>query len=225
VIKLCYCQYVCHHSNFLCPITSAGEPLAFCAGACYSKFMYTCSSSPPSSSTIVLLPTVSGPFSLVVDNPALPALHGKPVTAGGLRWNLAGTTAAYCPVAQVGSDACPPGRTTSFVAGDGRVSMNVMVPGGQQVYLDAQQWTMGYTQAHSAYVPPGSLREGFGAYEGGGFVNLNGGGLGWVACQEGSGGGWTLRGRNETNAAGLAGCTGVNLRVVKESGFGAWQYT
>lgn len=185
--------------------------------------MYTCANN----RVLTLLPPVKTAFSLVVSNPTVPAVHGQPITAGGLRWNIGGTTASYCP-SQVGS-ACPPGTITSMVAGEGRVSMNVMVPGGQQAYLDPY-WGMGYTQAHSAYIPPGSRTDGFGAYEGGGFVNLNGNGWGWVACPpRASGGGgtaWVLIARNATNAPGLSGCTQVNLKIVPQtSGFGAWQYT
>ncbi|KAL2263918.1 hypothetical protein VTK26DRAFT_4299 [Humicola hyalothermophila] len=215
-------QYVCWDNQFLCPIT-AGEPLSNCAGACYSKFMYTCTNN-----VLSLLPPVETPFTLTVDNPNLPILHGKPVTAGGQYWTLAGETSSYCPD-QVGSD-CPPGDITAIAARDGTASMSVMVPGGQQVYLDPY-WYVGYTQAHSAYVPPGSLVTGFGAYLGGGFVNLNGDGWGWVACPpRASGGGgtaWNLVAKNSTNADRLDACTPINLKVnpLPSGTFGAWQYT
>ncbi|KAK5653174.1 hypothetical protein OQA88_9273 [Cercophora sp. LCS_1] len=217
-------QYVCWENYFLCPVT-AGEPLSWCSGACYSKYMYTCANK-----VLTLLPAVSAgtAFQLIASNPTLP-IHGQPITAGGLHWNIGGTTSSYCPT-QVGS-ACPPGNITTMVATEGRVSMNVMVPGGQQAYLDPY-WNMGYTQAHSAYIPPGSITTGFGAYEGGGFVNLNGNGWGWVACPpRASGGGgpqWNLVARNSTNAETLSSCTPINLKIEvvgSGSSFGAWQYT
>ncbi|KAL2271952.1 hypothetical protein VTJ83DRAFT_1323 [Remersonia thermophila] len=216
-------QHVCWNNQFLCPVT-AGEPLSRCGGACYSKFMYTCTNN-----VLTLLPPVNTPFTLTAHNPKLPIIHNKPVTAGGLHWSLNGQTSSYCP-AVVPQDACPPGKTTVFVASGGSVAMSVMVPGGQQAYLDPY-WNMAYTQAHSAYVPPGSLRTGFGAYQGGGFVNLNGNGWGWVACPpKASGGGgtaWNLVGRNDTNAGSLSACHPVNLKVnpVPAGTYGAWQYT
>lgn len=214
-------QYVCWENQFLCPIT-AGEPLSHCAGACYSKFMYTCTNN-----VLELLPPVDTPFTLTVDNPSMP-IHGRPVTAGGLHWMLNGETSSYCPD-QVGS-ACPPGNTTVIVASGGRASMSVMVPGGQQAYLDPY-WNVKYTQAHSAYIPPGSITTGFGAYLGGGFVNLNEGSWGWVACPpRASGGGgpaWNLVAKNATNADIVKDCTPINLKVnpLPSGTVGAWQYT
>lgn len=215
-------QYVCWSDQFLCPIT-AGEPLSFCNGACYSKFMYKCENN-----VLSLLPAHTGtPFTLSVSNPTLP-IDGKPVSASGLHLSLAGNTSTYCPVEVVGA-ACPPGNITAFFAGNGGLSMDTMVPGGQQAYL-GPDWNMHYTQAHSAYIPAGSLTQGFGAYEGGGFVNLNGNGWGWVACPpQASGGGgtaWNLVGRNETNAASLTACTPVNLKInpLPSGTVGAWQY-
>ncbi|KAK4451269.1 carbohydrate binding-domain-containing protein [Podospora aff. communis PSN243] len=224
-------QYVCWSNQFLCPI-KAGEPLSYCAGACYSKFMYTCSSS---TSTLSLLPTVpqGTAFRLSASNPSEPLLHGLPVSATSLTLWIGGTTSSYCPVAQVGA-ACPRGNVTSFVGYEGYLSMNVMVPGGQAAYLSPES-RIGYTQAHSAYVPEGSKRTGLAAYQGGGLVNLNGGGWGWAACPStapgGSGSYWSLVARNETNAEGLAtwGCREVNLKVdvlgTGPSEFGAWQYS
>ncbi|KAL2142860.1 hypothetical protein VTI28DRAFT_691 [Corynascus sepedonium] len=215
-------QYVCWDNQFLCPIT-AGEPLSNCAGACYSKFMYSCTEN-----VLTLLPPAESPFTLTADNPNLP-IHGKPVTAAGQHWVVAGETGSYCPVEQVG-DACPPGNETVIISRNGGVAMSVMVPGGQGAYLDPY-WNMGYTQAHSAYIPPGSITTGFGAYEGGGFVNLNGNGWGWAACPpRASGGGgpaWNLVARNETNAERYNQCSPINLKInsLPSGTYGAWQYT
>ncbi|KAK3380442.1 carbohydrate-binding module family 52 protein [Lasiosphaeria ovina] len=214
-------QYVCWYNQFLCPVT-AGEPLSYCSGACYSKFMYTCTNN-----VLTLLPAVDSPFTLTVSNPNL-SINGKAVTASGQHWYLGGQTSSYCP-SQVGS-ACPPGNITAIVASGGSAAMDVMVPGGQLVYLDAF-WNVGYTQAHSAYIPPGSTTTGFAAYAGGGFINLNGNGWGWVACPPtasgGGGGVWNLVAKNSTNTASLDNCTPVNLKVnpLPQFTYGAWQYT
>jgi hypothetical protein len=184
--------------------------------------MYTCANN-----VLTLLPPVDAPFTLSVDNPSLP-IHGKAVTAAGQHWLLDGETSSYCPE-QVGS-ACPPGNTTVIVASEGRASMSVMVPGGQQAYLDPY-WNMAYTQAHSAYIPSGSVVTGLVAYQGGGFINLNGNGWGWVACPPRASGpagsAWNLVAKNATNAYMLNECSPVNLKVNTLPGgtLGAWQYT
>jgi hypothetical protein len=205
----------------------SGEPLSYCSGACYSKFQYACNGG-----VLAALPRVAEgtPFTLTASNPKLP-IDGKPVTACGRHWTIDGKTRTYCPE-QVG-DNCPPGDDTAVNAGAGgdTASMNAMVPGGQQVYLDAY-WNVGYTQAHSASIPPGSLTSGFAAYHGGGFVNLNGNGYGWVACPpmaSGGGGedGWNLVARNDSNSGILNNCHGVNLEVheLEPNTYAAWQYT
>lgn len=108
--------------------------------------------------------------------------------------------------------------------------MDTMVPGGQVVYLDPN-WNIGYSQAHSAYIPSGSALTGLVAYHGGGFINLNGNGYGWVACpptaSSGGGSSWNLVGKNASNAGALGNCYGVNLKVIElpKDTIGAWQYT
>lgn len=224
--KLTPSQYTCHASTILCPII-AGEPLSLCSGACYSKFQYTCT--PPPLSALSLLPPLpqGTPFSLFVSNPALPALHGAPVTASGQRLHLAGRTASYCPDV-VGAAACASlANVTAFVSYNGLLSMNTMVPGGQQAYF-GPEGEVGYTQAHSASMPAGSRQTGFGVYEGGGMVNVNGGGLGWAACPPtGSSGrvGWGLVARG-VGGGNATGCTSVNLEVrALGKGASVWQYT
>ena len=215
---------MCWYGEILCPVI-AGEPLSYCAGACYSKFMYTCTDN-----VLALLPAVDTPFTLSVDNPAVPVLHGKPVTAGAGHWVLGGQTSSYCP-SEVG-DACPPGNETVIVASNAlsTAAMSVVVPGGQQAYLTANGY-MAYTQAHSTYIPPGSVTTGFAAYLGGGFVNLNGNGRGWVACPpRASGGGgtaWNLVAKYDTDPDRFKDCTAINLKVnpLPSGTFGAWQYT
>lgn len=179
---------------------------------------------------LTLLPALDGaqPFTLTASNPTI-AVDGWPITANGLHLWIGGTTASFCPD-QVGS-ACPPGNITALFAGSNSgAAMDVMVPGGQAVYLDPY-WNVGYTIAHSGQIPPGSLTTGFSAYQNGGFVNLNS--WGWVACPPtasgggGNNGAWNLVAKNETNAPNLGGCYGVNLKVntLPRNTYGAWEYT
>ena len=189
--------------------------------------MYSCTSN-----VLTLLPAVASDtaFTLTASNPQLAAIDGKPVTAAGQHWVIGGTTESYCPD-QVNPN-CPAGNITAVVSSGGSAAMDVEVPGGQQVYLDPF-WNVGYSQAHSASIPSGSLTTGFGAYHGGGFVNLNGNGWGWVACPPtaagggGSDGSWNLVAKNDTNAATLGNCFGVNLKIneLPQGTVGAWQYT
>lgn len=53
------------------------------------------------------------------------------------------------------------------------------MPGGQVYYIEPAQGALGFTQAHSAYYPPGSVF-GVNAYQKGAFVYLPGNG--WTAC-------------------------------------------
>ncbi|CAK7199456.1 hypothetical protein SEUCBS139899_002136 [Sporothrix eucalyptigena] len=221
-------QYVCYDNNFLCPIV-AGEGLSYCSGACYSKYMYTCTNNVLTQ----LTPLAAGtPFTLTVTNPANTAVDGLSVDACNQRWNLGIETCSYCPTTGV---ECPLGNSTVILAPDASAggsepAMDVIVPGGQVVYLDPSG-AVGYTQAHSASIPTGSTQGGLAAYSGGGFVNLNSGGYGWVACPStssaGGSGGYTLFAVDSANQATLASCTPINLKVnVQPSGtVGAWQYT
>jgi hypothetical protein len=68
-------------------------------------------------------------------------------------------------------DACPAGNMTVLAGGYGTLAMGVVVPGGQQVYV-APDGALSYTQAHSAYIPPGSIVDGFSRTEGEQFGNL-----------------------------------------------------
>jgi hypothetical protein len=112
-------------------------------------------------------------FTLTASNPKL-SIDGWAVNAMSQTLAIGGNTSSYCPD-QVQPN-CPPGTTTALAAsgnGGGTFAMDVEVPGGQQVYLNPY-WDIGYTQAHSASIPSGSLTTGLAAYQGGGFVNLNG---------------------------------------------------
>jgi Carbohydrate binding len=214
-------KYVCYFGDFLCPII-AGEPLSYCSGACYSKFMYSCQNN-----ALQQLPRYDGAFSLTVSNPTI-AVNGAPISACGQHWWIGGSTCSYCP-SVVPANQCPPGTTTAMFANSG---MDVEVPGGQQWYLDPS-WNVGYTQAHSAFIPPGSIVGGFAAYQTGGLINLNPSALGWVACPPTAAGGggnngkWNLIAKNSTNAANLGGCYAVNLKVnpLPTGTVAAWQYT
>ncbi|KAL6237169.1 hypothetical protein BDW75DRAFT_92165 [Aspergillus navahoensis] len=87
-------------------------------------------------------------FTVMAARSASP-IHFLPLTASGQSFWLGGNTTTYCPL----PSNCPPGNTT-VLAGNGG-SLSVVVPGGQQIYV-APTGALKFTQAHSAYIPPGS---------------------------------------------------------------------
>ncbi|KAJ0375275.1 hypothetical protein COL26b_006486 [Colletotrichum chrysophilum] len=98
-------------------------------------------------------------YTLTAYAPATRAIHGKPINASGRRF-IIGLDApmTYCPDV-VPRDSCPPGNITT-VSGL-LTGMMVMVPGGQDIYVDPEGF-VDFTQAHSAGYPPNStLQEGF----------------------------------------------------------------
>jgi hypothetical protein len=109
---------------------------------------------PTSSEPPVTTPTKA--YTVKASAPGKP-IDGLQMEAGGLGFHLGGGTASYCPT-QVGQ--CPPGKETVFLGG----SISVEVPGGQQQYTTLQG-KIGYTQAHSAFMPTGALPGGFGYYK------------------------------------------------------------
>jgi len=145
-------------------------------------------------------------------------VHLLPLTASGGKFYLGGPApSSYCPP-QVG-DACPPGTDTTFAGGYETLSLGVMVPGGQQIYV-APDGTLSYTQPHSAYVPIGSVRDGWSRTESEQFGTLNYKD-GLVACptnEEGQGY------QVFSGAFSKDGCLGFNALTVNGTAPGAWQY-
>ncbi|CAK7272632.1 hypothetical protein SEPCBS119000_005228 [Sporothrix epigloea] len=214
--------YVCYDNKFACPII-AGEGLSYCSGACYSRFMYTCTDN----AVKPLKPLAAGtPFSLYVSNPAVMSLDGMTVGACGQQWNAGNKTCSYCPKGA----SCPSSPSTVMLApsGSGPVAMDASAPGGQSVYIDSTG-AVGYTQAHSASAPANSTSSGLVVYEHGGLVDLNSAGYGWAACPSQVDGayGYTIYSVNKENGEKLSKCTPVNLRAkaLPSGTVGAWQYS
>ncbi|KAJ5194289.1 hypothetical protein N7491_001626 [Penicillium cf. griseofulvum] len=96
-------------------------------------------------------PPANPAFGVMAMRSASP-IHFAQLNAAGQKFYLHGETASYCPE-QV--QHCPLGKQTVFAPGGG--SLDVMVPGGQQVYIDPNG-ALSFTQAHSANIPEGSVR-------------------------------------------------------------------
>ncbi|KAL1953326.1 hypothetical protein VTO42DRAFT_3006 [Malbranchea cinnamomea] len=178
---------------------------------------------------------VPGRFTVMALRSASP-IHFLPVQAAGQKFWLGGYPATYCPE-QVG-DACPPGNKTVIT---GLSYLDVLVPGGQQIYVDPNG-ALSFTQAHSVYIPPGSLIGGFtytphDTEPGRGTWGFNGGGAtGWMACPDSKdteSPRWQVFAalRNATvptgNVDDCLGFTAMALQYTSapEEGPAAWQYT
>jgi hypothetical protein len=148
----------------------------------------------PSASASSVPEVDNGYFGVISSRSASP-IHLLPLTARGGKFYLGGgAPSSYCPT-EIGAENCPPGNSTVLAGGDNTLSLGVLVPGGQQVYVDADG-SLSYTQAHSAYLPEGSIREGFSreAPEGGadfGHLDFD---SGFVACNAGEGQGYQVYG-------------------------------
>jgi hypothetical protein len=146
------------------------------------KMKYTVALAALASAVSAQAAAPTGYFSVISARSASP-IHFQTLTARGGKFYLGGgPPSSYCPVEQVGS-ACPAGNTTVLVGGDKTLSMGVIVPGGQEVYV-GPDGALSYTQAHSAFVPEGSVRDQFSREApvgdaGFGYLNFE---TGFVAC-------------------------------------------
>ncbi|KAF1916385.1 hypothetical protein BDU57DRAFT_529460 [Ampelomyces quisqualis] len=180
-----------------------------------------CSAPAPSASS-----APSGPsyFTVISARSASP-VHLQPLTARGGKFYLGGgPPSSYCPAAQVGA-ACPSGNTTTLAGGEGTLSLGVIVPGGQQVYV-APDGALSYTVAHSASVPEGSIRDQFSVEEPSGtnsfgYLNFE---TGFVACPgTGADTGYQVFGQVDGATFGPE-CLGFNALTSQVDGPDAWQY-
>jgi hypothetical protein len=178
----------------------------------------------PSASASAVPEVDNGYFGVISSRSASP-IHLLPLTARGGKFYLGGgAPSSYCPT-EIGAENCPPGNSTVLAGGDNTLSLGVLVPGGQQVYVDADG-SLSYTQAHSAYLPEGSVREGFSreAPEGGadfGHLDFE---SGFVACDAGEGQGYQVYGGTDDanfgdDCLGFSALTGMFCIPLLAPGF------
>ncbi|KAJ5166287.1 uncharacterized protein N7482_005068 [Penicillium canariense] len=77
-------------------------------------------------------------------------IHFLPLTASGSKFWLGGKSQTYCP-AVVPNCA----QTTNDTIIFGQSALDVVVPGGQRIYVD-RAGALSFTTPHSGYIPPGS---------------------------------------------------------------------
>ncbi|KIW10198.1 hypothetical protein PV08_11159 [Exophiala spinifera] len=151
------------------------------------------------------------------------------MNAAGLRFWLGIETLTYCPVEVDQVGGCPPGNETVFSL----CSMAVVVAGGQQIYV-TRNGEIGYTEAHSAFRPAGSVLCPFryqkNAQAPFGRLTIDAfGSDGFMACPTEESGIWQVF-ANMANATvprgNVSQCLGVDAIAIDSSQlFAAWQYT
>ncbi|KAJ9635572.1 hypothetical protein H2204_005746 [Knufia peltigerae] len=174
----------------------------------------------------ITTPTMPITVVAVRDEPPVDYLR---MNAAGLRFWLGVDTLAYCPeeVDEIGG--CPPGNETVFSL----CSMAVVVPGGQQIYL-TRNGEIGYTEAHSAFRPAGSVLCPF-RYQKNpqapfGRLTIDAfGSDGFMACPTDASDSWQVF-ANMANATvprgNVSQCLGFDAIAIDSSQiFAAWQYT
>ncbi|KAL9612791.1 MAG: hypothetical protein Q9167_002626 [Letrouitia subvulpina] len=102
-------------------------------------------------------PATPASFGLIALRSASPIHYGS-IDASGYAFYIGKETVSYCPD-QVGKD-CPPGKQTIISYFNGTASMDVLVPGGQRVFV-APNGALGYTVPHSGAIPEGAVTKGF----------------------------------------------------------------
>jgi hypothetical protein len=151
-------------------------------------------------------PAVKNGYFGVISSRSASPIHLRSLTARGGKFYLGGgPPSSYCPIEIVGAENCPSGDTTILEGGDSRLSLGVVVPGGQQVYV-GPDGALSYTVAHSSYIPEGSDSTSFrrttpangNAF---GYLNYD---TGFVACPaaEGEGDAYQVFGQIATSSFG-----------------------
>jgi hypothetical protein len=195
------------------------------AGVCYAP-VPTASETQPEPSAAPAPAPGPGYFGVISARSASP-IHLQTLTARGGKFYLGGgPPSSYCPPNV--ADACPPGNTTVLAGGDNTLSLGVVVPGGQQVYI-APDGSLSYTQPHSVFMPEGSIQTGFSRTapvndQAFGYLNY---GAGFVACPPAAANateGYQVYGAT-TNATTFGPeCLGFSALSVSVDEAGAWEY-
>ncbi|TGJ82819.1 hypothetical protein E0Z10_g5941 [Xylaria hypoxylon] len=154
---------------------------------------------------------------------------GTGINASGGKFYINRNTSTYCPDGVSGLDcSLYSGSSTTFVIGNGTttMSLDVTVPGGQQVYL-APDGALSYTQAHSASMPPGSNVTGFSREQsqaGGAPTYLYSPAQYWFLCPVTEGEPRERTYQIFAASGNLEGCYGTQIRTYTPSLGHVWQY-
>ncbi|KAI1454245.1 hypothetical protein F4805DRAFT_328731 [Annulohypoxylon moriforme] len=153
---------------------------------------------------------------------------GDPINANNGKFWINKDTTAECPDNIEGLDCSAyPGTDTVFGGGNGTISLNVGVPGGQQVYI-AEDGSLSYTIPHSGALPNGSIATGFSRSRSESFgapVNLYNSGRFWLICPVGEGEPREKAYQLFVETEDREGCYGTQIRTYRADGISAWEYS
>ena len=161
------------------------------------------------------IPSPNYSFFTVISSRSASPVHLLPLNARGGKFYLGGDRPShYCPI--INGTGCPSSTSTVLVDGDKTLSLGVITPGGQKVYI-APDGAMSYTMALSAYIPEGSIVDQFNRTfpsnnNGFGYLRFN---SGFIACPvDGDGLGYQVFGLVPGLKA-RSGCYGFNAITSK----------
>ncbi|KAK4548812.1 hypothetical protein LTR36_008585 [Oleoguttula mirabilis] len=156
-------------------------------------------------------------------------IHLQTIEAAGQRLSVGGDAATYCPSDMQTRGFCPNTTDdTNFLGGYGGLALGAEVPGGQSVYIDPVCGAVMYTQAHSGFIPNGSIIGGWARQEGKSFGLLTWEGEGTLAGHIGLLACMTERDTYEVYAdIGVTppgDCIGFDVITANQTEAAAWQY-
>ncbi|KAI0192776.1 hypothetical protein F4808DRAFT_442742 [Astrocystis sublimbata] len=162
----------------------------------------------------------TGSFSASVVEDISPA--GTTINASGGKFYISETASTYCPEGTEGLDCADyAGTGTTFaVSGATTLSLDVTVPGGQQVYV-APDGALSYTQAHSAAIPADSVLIGFSRLENG---NLKSEGRQFFLCSVEEEEAEAVNYQIYVSDQALESCTVTEVTTSAPASGNVWQY-
>ncbi|KAF4631471.1 hypothetical protein G7Y89_g6668 [Cudoniella acicularis] len=175
--------------------------------------------------------TPTGPFTIGAWNPTT-AWYGTGINANGGGFYIGKSPSSYCPTGITGLNCTLyPGASTVLVTGgtapNMTVSLDVAVPGGQQVFV-APNGALSYTPPHSTFAPTGSIFDGFDRFisnAGGGPTPLYFESNNFGACPvTGESGVYQVFARAVASSETLGNCTVFEMRTYTADGVVAWEY-
>ncbi|KAI0458416.1 hypothetical protein F5B21DRAFT_429920 [Xylaria acuta] len=178
------------------------------------------------------LTTPTGPFSAGAWKVAQGTdifFFGTAINASGGKFYINRDTSTYCPDGVSGLDCSAySGTGTTFVIGNGTttMSLDVSVPGGQQVYV-GPDGSLSYTQAHSASMPQNSTVVGFSRERSEAFgapVYLYSSGRYWYLCPVTEGEPRERTYQIFASNENPEGCYGTQIRTYTPDAGHVWQY-
>jgi hypothetical protein len=170
-----------------------------------------------------LLSTASAQYFGLTSARSASAIHYQTVSASGQSIWLNKKTASFCPESVEDIGACPPGNFTTFAGGEDTLSMGVVVPGGQQVYIEPDTGALKYTQAHSVVTTEGAIQTGWTVSPGNGFGILSNSNGPLIACPADDGSYQVFIGLECVDFD--SACLSFDALTSNVTDAGAWQYS